>query len=292
MKVTWAAPDNAGPAITGYVVQYRVEGSEDDWSQVTLAATTAETVISSLEPTTAYVVQVRADNDEGEGPWSESGSANTLAVPLVNSVPEFDSDGTVALSIAENTPAETAVGMPITASDADGEDVLTYTLSGADSGLFSVAPTGQISIGAGISLDYETPADTDWDNEYELTLNVTDGNDGQGNVDTSVDDSVNVTVTVTNVNEPPGFGSSAHEPEIAENTAGDTDIGGPISATDPESDALTYSLAGADSGFFEVDDSTGQISTGPETVFDHESPADTDDDNVYEMTVTQVQQIL
>ena len=42
---------------------------------MTLAATSAETVISSLEPTTAYVVQVRADNDEGEGPWSESGSA-------------------------------------------------------------------------------------------------------------------------------------------------------------------------------------------------------------------------
>ena len=33
IKVTWATPDNAGPAITGYVVQYRVEGSGDDWVQ-------------------------------------------------------------------------------------------------------------------------------------------------------------------------------------------------------------------------------------------------------------------
>ena len=285
LKVTWAAPDNAGPAITGYVVQYRVDGSEDDWSHVTIAAPGAEIVVSSLEPATGYVVQVRADNDEGEGPWSESGSANTMAAPLVNSPPEFKNGATVAVSIAENSPAETAVGMPITASDADDQDVLSYDLSGADSAFFSVAADGQIRVGAGTSLDCESPSDDDGDNAYELTLSVTDGKDRQGNDDTSVDDSVNVTITVTNVNEPPEFGSSTHELEIAENTAGDTDIGDPISAEDPESDALSYSLTGADSGHFRVDDSTGQISTGMETLFDHEDPVDADGDNVYELAV-------
>ena len=285
LKVTWAAPENAGPAITGYVVQYRVDDLEDDRSQLTLAATSAATVISSLEPATAYVVQVRADNDEGEGQWSEPGSANTLAAPLVNSSPEFDSDATVALSIAENSPAETAVGMPVTASDVDDQDVLTYTLSGVDAALFSVAAAGQIRVGAGISLDYETPADSNGDNVYELTLNVTDSRDSQGNDDNSVDDMVSVTITVTDVNEPPEFGNPTQEMEVAENTVGNTGIGGPISAADPESDVLTYSLTGADSDLFVVDESTGQISTGLESLFDFEAPVDADGDNVYELVL-------
>ena len=286
LKVTWAEPVNTGPAITGYVVQYKVEGSEGDWSQVTIAAANSETVISSLEPTTAYVVQVRADNDEGKGAWSESGSADTLAAPIVNSEPEFDTSGPVALSIAENSPAETTVGTPITASDSDVQDVLTYSLSGTDSALFAVGEsTGQISVGTGTTLDHESPADSGGDNVYELTLSVTDGKDKQGNDDASVDDSVNVNITVTNVNEPPDYGNTSHELEVAENTAGNTDIGNPITATDPESDALSYSLSGADSDLFEVDDSTGQISTGLATLFDHEAPVDADGDNVYELVV-------
>ena len=116
-------------------------------------------------------------------------------------------------------------------------------------------------------------------------MNVTDGKDRQGNDDTSVDDSVDVTVTVTDVNESPEFGGSTHELEVAENSAGSTDVGSPITADDPESDTLSYSLAGADSDLFEVDASTGQISVGPQTLFDYETPVDADGDNVYELTL-------
>ena len=62
----------------------------------------------------------------------------------------------------------------------------------------------------------------------------------------------------------------------------------PISAvqfrpSDPESDMLTYSLVGVDSGSFDIDSSSGQIKTkGP---LDHESPADSGGDNVYDVTV-------
>ena len=286
LKVTWTAPANTGPAITGYVVQYRIDGSGDDWTQATLAATSSETTISSLRFTTEYEVQVRADNDEGEGPWSESGTAITLAAPPVNSPPEFDNDATVALSVAENSQAETAVGMPITASDSDNQDVLTYSLAGADSSLFSIgASTGQITIGPGTALDFETPADSGGDNIYDLTVQVADGRDAAGDADGAIDDTVNVTVTVTDVNEPPKFDTSVAELEIAENTAGNTNIGDPIAATDPESDTLTYSLSGADSSLFDVDGSTGQISVGAGTELDHESPADSDGDNDYSLAV-------
>ena len=82
---------------------------------------------------------------------------------------------------------------------------LTYTLYGGRfRALFGRRDRSDQRIGAGTSLDYENsgrrPTGT---TTYELTLNVKDGKDRQGNDDTSVDDSVDVTIRVTNVNEPP-----------------------------------------------------------------------------------------
>ena len=85
------------------------------------------------------------------------------------------------------------------------------------------------------------------------------------------------------VNEPPEFGSSAIELEVAENTATNTNIGDPILASDPESDGLTYSLAGVDAASFDIGPLTGQIKT--EGLLDHESPSDVGGDNVYALTL-------
>ena len=286
LKITWTAPENTGPAITGYVVQFRIDDSGDEWTQVTVVGNTVETTISRLESSTAYEAQVRADNDEGEGPWSESGKAETMVAPPENSLPEFDDDAVTTLSVPENTLAETAVGAPITASDSDSQDVLTYSLSGTDSALFFVgASSGQISIGVGTSLDFESPSDSGGNNVYNLTVQVTDGKTSEGNADTAVDDSVDVTIAVTDVNESPRFGSSDVEREVDENTPGGTNIGDPIVASDPESNTLIYSLSGTDSALFSVGVSTGQISVGTGTVLDFESPSDSGNDNVYELTV-------
>ena len=45
--------------------------------------------------------------------------------------PEFIENDDASRSVVENTPAGTAIGAPITATDADG-DTLNYTLSGGD----------------------------------------------------------------------------------------------------------------------------------------------------------------
>ena len=176
------------------------------------------------------------------------------------------------MEIAENTATNTKVGDPIEASDPES-DVLVYSVSGADSDFFDIDDsTGQISIGADTALDHEYPVDADGDNVYVVTLQVTDGRDGDGNADTAVDDTVSVAITVIDVNERPEFGPPVVELEIAENTATNTSIGDQIAATDPESDTLTYSLVGADSQWFDVDTSSGQIKT--EGLLDHESPSD------------------
>ena len=207
LAVKWIAPENSGPAITGYVVQYRVDGSEAEWEQVTIDGIGVETTISGLLANTTYEAQVLAANDEGDGPWSESGNAATQAAPPVNSLPEFEEDTVSTLSVAENAPPNTNIGDPVAASDPES-DALTYSLSGTDATLFSVGTsTGQIRIGASTALDHESSADSGSNNVYDVTVRVTDGKDAGGNANTSVDDTIGVTITVTNVNEPQALAS-------------------------------------------------------------------------------------
>ena len=171
LAIMWAAPGNSGPQITSYVVQYRIEASGDEWNQATVDGSSVETTVSGLEPYTEYEAQVRAVNDEGEGKWSESGKGSTFAAQPVNSPPEFDDDAVSTISIAENSQPGTVVGAAFTASDSDPQDDLIYSLAGVDSGLFSVDDSsGQVSVGPGSTLDRESPADSDGDNVYEMTV--------------------------------------------------------------------------------------------------------------------------
>ena len=58
---------------------------------------------------------------------------------------------------------------------------------------------------------------------------------------------------------------------VAEGTSGP--IGSPVSATDPESGAIAYSLTGADASSFVIDSATGQLSVGTGTTLNHEQKA-------------------
>ena len=71
VSIEWTAPVYAGPPITGYEVQYREVGASvwTDWPH-SGSATRAE--ITGLAADTAYEFQVRAANDDGEGPWSDT----------------------------------------------------------------------------------------------------------------------------------------------------------------------------------------------------------------------------
>ncbi len=282
LLVRWTAPKNPGPPITGYVVQYRAGGQGIKWEQAAVDGGITETTISGLEADTAYEVQVRADNDEGEGNWSEPGKGSTFAAQPVNAPPEFDENAARTLSIAENSQPGTDIGTPFAASDEDRLDTLTYSLGGADSGYFAVDDsTGQISVGPGAVLDHESPGDSDADNAYELTVRVTDGKDESGKADTSFDDSVDVTIRVTDVNEPPELPSTSIELVVAENIAGPLP---PLTATDPEGHAVAWSLdpSSPDRGGFNLSrDGILAFRAAP----NFESPADADRNNAHELIV-------
>ena len=82
LRVQWTEPENQGPPIQDYDYRYRIHEPRGRWTEVTDSPIdTLETTITDLDPGTRYDVQVRASNDEGTGPWSESGTGATLEPP-------------------------------------------------------------------------------------------------------------------------------------------------------------------------------------------------------------------
>ena len=65
---------------------------------------------------------------------------------------------------------------------------------------------------------------------------------------------------------------------INENISTGTNVGDAITATDPTGQDITYELSGGDSGLFEIDEDSGQVTTN--TTIDYE------DENEYRMTIT------
>ena len=72
-------------------------------------------------------------------------------------------------------------------------------------------------------------------------------------------------------NNPPTFPSDMVTRMIAENSPPGTNVGEPVTATDPDGDTLTYTLGGADVADFRIDSASGQITVGPDTSLDFET---------------------
>ena len=102
--------------------------------------------------------------------------------------PALTVSGITSSDYAENGAASVAT---YAVADA-GTSTITWSLSGDDSGDFSVSSAGVLSFST--SPDYESPADSDTDNVYQVTIKASDGT-STGTLD--------VTVTVTDANEAP-----------------------------------------------------------------------------------------
>ena len=251
-----------------------------------------------------YTVTVTASDDDG----NEAEHVVTITVIDANDPPEFSDEipqgeTGITRSVAENTAASEPVGDPVAATDEES-DTLTYSLAGTDAASFDIDTTsGQIKTKD--PLDFEGGT-----TRYSVTVSVHDGKDISGNTEDppNTDATIDVTIEVTDVNEGPAFDANAPATqEVAENTAAETNIGSPYTATDPENDTpLTYSLGGTDAASFAID-ATGQIKTkdalnyenakntysvtlqvtdGKDAEGNTESPATIDDTHAVTITVT------
>ena len=121
--------------------------------------------------------------------------------------PSFEGD--VTFTVDENTPPGSLVGDAITATDPDG-DVLTYSLSGIDASSFVLdGSTGQITVGSGTLLDYESGP-----TRYTVVVSVHDGRGAYGNDDSTIDDLIEVSIDVSNVDEAGTVSVSLEKPEV------------------------------------------------------------------------------
>ncbi len=81
LNVTWNVPTNTGPDIDNYDLQYR-QGTSGSFTNGPQNVTGITTTIPNLSANTSYQVQVRATNDEGDSPWSPSGTGSTGSLPV------------------------------------------------------------------------------------------------------------------------------------------------------------------------------------------------------------------
>ena len=203
---------------------------------------------------------------------ADNSSELDLSINVVNdagSAPEFAS-ASASLSVDENiaTTIYTAA-----ASDPDG-DVVTYSISGADSSLFTIDPaSGDLAFVS--PPDHEQPTDSGADNVYDLAIIATDspvGNQAQQSL----------AVTVTNLNDnQPQFNLSSSTLAVPENSTAITTI----IVTDADADDLTLALTtSTDSSHFTLDPSSGALAfiSAP----NYESPQDANADNDYQLELS------
>ena len=133
LDVSWSAPANTGPAITGYDLQYRA-GTSGGFTAGPQGVTGTSAAIGSLQAGTSYQVQVRATNAVGNGGWSASGTGTTRAVnaPARPAQPTFGTATENSIVVNWLAPANT--GSAITDYDVQYREVTTPPPAWTDAG--------------------------------------------------------------------------------------------------------------------------------------------------------------
>ena len=165
-------------------------------------------------------------------------------LPADDSAPVFAAT-TVTRRIAENSTGN--VGGPVTATDANNGDILTYSIPGdGDATLFAINPaTGQlmVQLTGTEELNYESAVDTGTDNSYAFAVTA---HDSSGDPTATA---ATVTINVFDVDEKPVFGAVADDANVTTDVVAEdaTDMALDIAtytATDPEGEDVTLSLMG------------------------------------------------
>lgn len=182
LTVSWTEPDSAVFDIIDYDVQYRPAstGGFVTWAHDGGAT---EATITGLAELTEYEVRVRAENEAGEGDWSEAASGTTLLAP-----PRFVEGESADREVEENTAPGVAIGEPVRATVHEGP--LRYSLEGEDADAFAIdVSSGQLRTRQGVDYDHETRS------SYAVEVEASHARAGTGRIA--------VQIMVLDVDEPP-----------------------------------------------------------------------------------------
>ena len=194
-------------------------------------------------------------------------SGGTDAISVTITVTDVDELGTVALSRA--TPA---LGLPLTAALTDpdgGVTGATWTWS------WSTTSTGIFTTISGANTATYTPGTGDVGRYLKASVSYTDSLDSGKSASQTADNA-------TGANPPPVFPFDSDTFTVNENAT--TGRIGTVTATDPDGEAITYSVGGTDETAFNedfsLDTSSGEINVKSDGTIDFESK------HSYSITVT------
>ncbi len=190
---------------------------------------------------------------------SADGSYSDLSfVIAINDVDEFDVTSITdadpqSNSVFENAANGTIVGITASASDADATyNSVTYTLDNSAGGRFAISSSGVVTVANGTALNFETAT------SHTIVVRAT-----------SQDGSFSVQSYTININDVDEFDvsniSDANSAinAVSENAAIGTQVGLAAFAMDADgsNNTITYSLINDDNGNFQIDPSSGLVST-------------------------------
>ena len=186
-------------------------------------------------------------------------TAGTKSRTLAVTVTVTDANEPLTFTGGTTTPsyAENGTGVVETYTASDPENAaIAWTVEGTDASAFDIS---------GGDLTFKSSPDYETKNSYSITVKAQAGI----HVVTRA-----VTVTVTNVDEPPTINGGTTTPSFAENGTGVVET---YAASDPENDAIAWSVEGADASAFSIGVSDG--------ILTFNSPPDYENKNSYSITV-------
>ena len=260
-QVTTSDPEN--DSITYTVISGVGDGSlfevEADGTVKFLSTPDFETPLSSNDDN-FYEVRIAASDGNNPPIFTDI----DIEVIDVNESPVFTNGSTFSVNEGEIVAAQ------VTTSDPEN-DTITYSIASdvADGSLFKVEADGTVKFLS--APDFETPLSSNNDNNYDVRIVATDGDNDPIFTD--------INIEVTDINETPVFTNgdffNVDEGEL---------IAAQVTTSDPENNQITYTNVNGfgDNHLFEVDsDGTVRFLSAP----DFETPISLNSDNIYDVRI-------
>lgn len=262
----------ATDADAGQTLAYSIAGGADAARFAIDARTGALTFATAPDyeaGARSFVVQVAA-TDNGAPNMRDLQTINVTVLDANDNAPVITT--AAAQTVAENTTQVAALGS--TDADTVGGPAAWSITGGADAAKFGIVGGNLVFLAAP---DFENAGDADGNNSYLVQVSASDGQNVSNRL---------ITANVTNVAEngapvitSNGGGASAAI-SVAENSTAVTTV----RATDPDGQALAYSITGgADAASFGINAQTGVLAF--RAAPDFERPADQGGNNVYDVIV-------
>ena len=223
-----------------------------------------------------YEVTVRAQDNNA--PPNIGEFPVTVTVTDVNEGPEISETSTnTNITVQEYTDPtrdpQTQTLATYSATDPEGTAISRWTLSGTDGGDFLISGNGEVTFR--YAPDYDSPADSNRDNKYLVSVRAYDATNRYG--------SLEVTVTVGSENETDPVVTGSQSLSFRENTTTTTRLYTYRATDEDRNTMIAWSVRGPNGDDFEIDGADGVLTFKEEP--DYEIPADSDSNNEYLVTV-------